>query len=166
MPRVERVKYSDLPIVRVPPVAVSRDCSHETCDAKACAFRKEDLTTTAFNGDSRDDDYLVRKLTVSGGKKRRVRPGLAALREIRKFQKHGELLVPLKPFRRAVREIASDFKLNGDDVRFERAAMEALQHAAEQYLVEMFEHGQLCSIHARRITIKPEDIRLARRIRD
>ena len=41
----------------------------------------------------------------------------------------------------------------------------ALQEAAEAFLVCLFEDTNLCAIHAKRVTIMPKDIQLARRIR-
>ncbi|CAH2073218.1 unnamed protein product, partial [Thlaspi arvense] len=85
-----------------------------------------------------------------------------ALREIRKYQKSTELLIRKLPFQRLVREIAQDFKT---DLRFQSSAVAALQEAAEAYLVGLFEDTNLCAIHAKRVTIMPKDIQLARRIR-
>jgi histone H3 len=90
------------------------------------------------------------------------RPGTVALREIRKFQKSTELLIRKLPFQRLVREIAQDFK---SDLRFQSSAVLALQEASEAYLVGLFEDTNLCAIHAKRVTIMPKDIQLARRIR-
>ena len=39
------------------------------------------------------------------------------------------------------------------------------QEAAEAYIVGLFEDTNLCAIHAKRVTIMPKDIQLARRIR-
>ncbi|CAH2021536.1 unnamed protein product [Acanthoscelides obtectus] len=66
------------------------------------------------------------------------------------------------PFQRLVREIAQDFKT---DLRFQSSAVMALQEASEAYLVGLFEDTNLCAIHAKRVTIMPKDIQLARRIR-
>ena len=44
-------------------------------------------------------------------------------------------------------------------------AVLALQEASEAYLVGLFEDTNLCAIHAKRVTIMPKDIQLARRIR-
>lgn len=82
--------------------------------------------------------------------------------EIRKYQKSTELLIRKLPFQRLVREIAQDFKT---DLRFQSHAVLALQEAAEAYLVGLFEDTNLCAIHAKRVTIMPKDIQLARRIR-
>ena len=49
--------------------------------------------------------------------------------------------------------------------RFQSAAIGALQEASEAYLVGLFEDTNLCAIHAKRVTIMPKDIQLARRIR-
>ena len=66
------------------------------------------------------------------------------------------------PFQRLVREISQDFKPN---LRFQTSAILALQEAAEAYLVGLFEDTNLCAIHAKRVTIMPKDMALARRIR-
>ena len=85
-----------------------------------------------------------------------------ALRQIRKYQKSTELLIRKLPFQRLVREIAQDYKC---DLRFQSTALLALQEAAEAYLVGLMEDTQLCAIHAKRVTIMPKDMQLARRIR-
>ncbi|XP_064610022.1 histone H3, embryonic-like [Liolophura sinensis] len=93
---------------------------------------------------------------ATGGVKKphRYRPGTVALREIRRYQKSTELLIRKLPFQRLVREI-----------RFQSSAVMALQEASESYLVGLFEDTNLCAIHAKRVTIMPKDIQLARRIR-
>jgi len=50
-------------------------------------------------------------------------------------------------------------------IRMQGMAIMALQEAAEGYLVGLFEDTNLCAIHARRVTITPKDMQLARRIR-
>ena len=87
---------------------------------------------------------------------------LVALKEIRKYQKSAELLIKRLPFQRLVREVAQDFKT---DMRFQAAALNALQEAAEAYIVSLFEDTNLCAIHAKRVTILPKDIQLARKLR-
>uniref|UniRef100_A0A1A9UCN8 Core Histone H2A/H2B/H3 domain-containing protein n=1 Tax=Glossina austeni TaxID=7395 RepID=A0A1A9UCN8_GLOAU len=89
-------------------------------------------------------------------------PGTVALREIRRYQKSTELLIRKLPFQRLVREIAQDFKT---DLRFQSSAVMAFQEASEACLVALFEGTNLCAIHAKRVTIMPKDIHLARHIR-
>ena len=49
-------------------------------------------------------------------------------------------------------------------VRFQSTALAALQEAAENFIVGLFEDINLLVVHARRITVMPRDIRLALRI--
>ena len=88
-------------------------------------------------------------------KPRRYRPGTVALQEIRHHQKSTEL--------RLVREIAQD--LGKMSIHFQSGAIIALQEASEAYLVGLLEDSNLCAIHAKRVTIMPKDIQLARPIR-
>jgi histone H3 len=106
----------------------------------------------------------ARKSAPCGGVKKfhRYRPGTVALRQIRQYQKSTELLLRKMPFQRLVREVAQDFK---SSLRFQSSAIRALQEASEAYLVGLFEDTNLCAIHAKRVTIFPKDMQLARRIR-
>ena len=110
------------------------------------------------------------KAPKGGVKKRyRYRPGTVALKQIRQYQKSTELLIRKLPFQRLVLEIANDSEIITSPlcgkVRFQSATIMALQEAAEAYLVGLFEDTNLCAIHAKRVTIMPKDIQLARRIR-
>ncbi|XP_038051975.1 histone H3-like [Patiria miniata] len=98
-----------------------------------------------------------------GRRKHRFRPGTKALLEIRRYQKSTSLLIAKLPFARVVREVASIFSHH--DLMWQAAAIMALQEASEAFLVHLFEDANLCAIHAKRVTIMPKDIQLARRIR-
>ncbi|XP_026460947.1 histone H3.3a-like [Papaver somniferum] len=100
----------------------------------------------------------ARKSTpTTGGVKKphRYRPGTVALREIRKYQKSTELVNSKTPLELLYKK-KPDYTL---------CAVLALQEAAEAYLVGLFEDTNLCAIHAKRVTIMPKDIQLAKRIR-
>ena len=94
-------------------------------------------------------------------KPHRYRAGTVALKDIRHYQGSTALLIRKLPFQRVVREIAQDIKT---DLRFQSAAILCLQEATEAYLVGLLDDANLCAIHARRVTIMPKDIQLARRI--
>ena len=96
--------------------------------------------------------------------KKRWRPGTLALRNIKKYQRSTELLIRKRPFQRLVREITQELR-STIDTRFQSTALEALQEAAEAYIVGLFEDCNLCAIHAGRVTVMPKDMHLARRIR-
>ncbi len=97
------------------------------------------------------------------GTNRRYRPGEKALREIRFYQKNTDLLIRRLPFARLVKEVQSS--LYSKEYRWQASAILALQESAEAHLIGLFEDANLCTIHAKRVTIMPRDIQLARRIR-
>lgn len=96
-------------------------------------------------------------------RRRRYRPGERALREIRFYQRNTDLLIRRLPFARLVKEVQTD--IYRKEYRWQAEAILALQEAAESHLTGLFEDANLCTIHAKRVTIIPKDIQLARRIR-
>ena len=98
-------------------------------------------------------------------KPRRYRPGTVALREIRRYQKTTDLLIPKANFKRLVREILQNLRKNADPFRVKKSAYLALQEAAEAYVVDCMEGANLCAIHAKRTTVKVKDLRLARTLK-
>uniref|UniRef100_A0A6C0BN48 Core Histone H2A/H2B/H3 domain-containing protein n=1 Tax=viral metagenome TaxID=1070528 RepID=A0A6C0BN48_9ZZZZ len=94
-------------------------------------------------------------------KPHRFRPGTVALRQIRKYQKSTDLLLRKLPFQRLIREVAAEYK---EDLRFQATAIEAIQEASENFLVNLYEDGNLLALHASRVTVQPEDLRLAKRL--
>ena len=96
-------------------------------------------------------------------RKRRMRPGERAIREIRQYQSSTDLLLRRLPFARLVREI--QMSMSKIPYRWQGTALLALQEAAEAHLVGLFEDCMLCAAHAKRVTIMPKDMQLARRIR-
>ena len=98
-------------------------------------------------------------------KPRRFRPGTIALREIRKYQKSYDLLIRKLPFQRLVREICQEYsKTLGFDLRFQSTALLALQEGSEAYLVNMFSQCNDICLHTKRVTLKPKDIQLWKRL--
>ena len=94
---------------------------------------------------------------------RRTKPGMRAIREIRHYQKlPGCFAFPRASFRMLIREIGQDFKTG---LRFSSSAFTVLQIATEAYIVGIFQDAQISAIHARRVTIQPKDIQIARRLR-
>lgn len=77
--------------------------------------------------------------------KRRFRPGVAALREIRHFQQGGDLLIPRKRFALLFREVLEGAKI-GTEFRIQKVAFEALQEAAEAHLIGYFEDAYVWSL--------------------
>ena len=82
--------------------------------------------------------------------------------EIRYYQRHVKLLIPLLAFLRLVREVATE--VSSKNFRFQSAAIKALQEGSEVYLIGLLEDSQLCTIHTKRVTLMPKDMKLARRL--
>ena len=95
-------------------------------------------------------------------KTRKYWPGTVALWEIWQFQKSTELLIRKLPFSWLVHEIA--LQVGKTDLHFQGSTIICLQEAAEAYVVGLMEDANLCTIHAKRVTIMPKDIQLAHRI--
>jgi histone H3 len=96
-------------------------------------------------------------------KSRRYRPGTVALREIRRLQTTTTPLLRRAPFRRLVREVSEQYQHKA--VRFQLSAIEAIQEAAEAYVISVLEDANICALHANRVTAMPKDLQLARRLR-
>ena len=84
-----------------------------------------------------------------------------ALREIKKHQETTDLLIKGLPFQRLVRSTAMKYNT---EMRFQRAAIEALQEGSEALLVKLFEITNILASHAKRITILKKDVELAKYI--
>ena len=95
---------------------------------------------------------------------------LEPLGAIRHFQSCYHLLIRKLPFQRLVQELAEEeVRDRGSDrfpggIKFQSDAIMALQESAEVYLVGLFEDTNLAAIHAKRVTIMPKDMVLAKRI--
>ena len=96
----------------------------------------------------------------SQGQTRKRHPGTASLMDIKHYQKYVELLIPLLSFSRLVGEVATE--VSSVDFRFQSAALKALQEGSEAYVVGLLEDSQLCTFHAKRVTLMPKDMQLAR----
>ena len=137
------------------------------------------MSNTPVKGGKQPWKHLSHKLlhlgaTPTGGIKKphHYRPGLVALREIRRYQKSTECLIKRSPFQKLIREISQEYCICPQgpgtpsmQVRFQSTAIAALQEAAENFIVGLFEDVNLLAIHAKRLTVMSRDIRLALRIR-
>ena len=148
-------------------------CPHKSSDKlimrKTNSMARTKQTARVSTGGTAPRKQLASKAArksppSTGGVKKphRFRPGTVALREIRRYQKTTNLLIRKQPFQRLVKEAMADIK---PGFRLQSHALMALQEASEAYLVALFEDTNICAIHAKRVTILPKDMQLARRIR-
>ena len=105
---------------------------------------------------------LRKGIIPTGGIKKphRYQPGMIALREIRRYQR--------SKIQKLIREISQEYRISPDgpgtpsvQVQFQSTAIAALQEAAENFIVGLFEDVNLLAIHARCVTIMSRDIQLA-----
>jgi histone H3 len=105
----------------------------------------------------------VRPAGISSVKKpHRFRAGTVALRKIKKYQKSTDLLLRKLPFQRVVREVAREYK---DDLKFKKSAVLTIQEFTENYITNLMQDTLLCTVHRKAVTVKPDDMALARRVR-
>ena len=109
------------------------------------------------------DRFAVLKLQGGVKKPHRYKPGTVALREIRRYQKSTDTLIPKAPMSRLVSELVEDFK-EDQGFRTTGAARGALEEACSYYSVGVFEDSNLCAIHAGRVGIKEKDMQLAMKL--
>lgn len=96
-------------------------------------------------------------------KRRRRKPGTVALREIKHYQETTSLLIRLLPFARLVKEIGASIGIT--KFQWKASAIQILQIATEAYMTALFEDVNKTAIHAKRVTIRPEDLHLVRGLR-
>ncbi|AYU78161.1 H3V / histone H3 variant [Leishmania donovani] len=134
--------------------------------AVVASHPKKNVASRKMNKKSRSmakkEAKAMRGGTADSKRRRHWRPGTVALREVRKYQHSTEMLIARSPFRRLVKEIMSTFK---DTMHMRHSALEAMQDATESYLVSLLSDANLCTIHAKRVTLYPKDLQLALRLR-
>ena len=132
----------------------------------------------AVKGGKQPHKHMLHKTlkhhSTTGGIKKphRYHPGLLALQEIRRYQQTTDSLIQKTPFNKLIKEISQEYRICPEgpgtpsiQVEFQSTALAALQKAAENYLVGLFEDVNLLAVHAKRVTVILCDIRLALRIR-
>ena len=117
---------------------------------------------------------LLKWTSATGGIKKphRYHPGLLALHEICRYQQSTKSLIRRTPFNKLIKEISQEYRICPEgprtpsvQVRFQSTALAALQEAAKNFLVGLFEGVNLPAVHAKRVTVMPHDIRQVLRIR-
>ena len=159
------------PNLERPSAAVGSDVQERRVPSKPTTKKK------ATKGGKQPCKHMLHKLlkwtSTTGGIKKphRHHPGLLAPREIHRYQQSTKSLIRRTPFNKLIKEISQEYRICPEgpgtpsvQVRFQSPALAALQEAAENFLVGLFEDVNLLAVHAKRVTVMPRDIRLALRI--
>ena len=129
----------------------------------------KDMPKAPMKGGKQPRKHLSHKIlrkgiAPTGGIKKphRYQSGMVALREIRHYQRSTENLIKKTPFPKLIREISQEYRICPDgpgtpsvQVHFQSTAIAALQEAAENFIVGLFEDVNLLAVHARHVTIMP-----------
>ena len=145
----------ELELIRSP----SRSCD-EASNSRALILKEPSPPKRKSQTPKRN---LKSKESAMRFKRGKIQPGLAGLSQRMNQSKQTKTgySIPLAPFQRLVKEITYDMKEN---FRFQSTAIDALREASESMLVNVFEDANMCSLHAKRITLFPTDMKLAIRI--
>ena len=94
---------------------------------------------------------------ANGGVKmpKKYPPGVAALREIRHYQRTVESVIPKAPFTRLIRGCMRAYN---DTARITSEALLALQLQTEAVATEILSDSQLATIHGKRVTVRAKDV--------
>ena len=96
-------------------------------------------------------------------KVKKRKPGTNVDREIKQLQSTTHNLLRLAPFSRLVKETITKMS-GGKSFRVQGEAIQALMQACEAFLIQLFEASYMCTNHAKRVTLKADDMQLVRRI--
>lgn len=97
--------------------------------------------------------------------RRRTRPGIRAIREIRKYQKTTAPLIEKANFMRVLREILQDVNAErggSSAMKMTKSAFDAFREGAETYMVEQFQSANNLALYSGRETIMAKDMRMVR----
>lgn len=126
-------------------------------EIKGAMRRKQNTPKKTAGARKSKKSIKAPKSKATKAPRKKPRAGSKVDRDIARYQRlfHG-LLIPEASMLRLIREIAPS------NIRFQRAAIEALREASERRLVELFQDGNLCAEHAKRKTLMPKDVQLAK----
>ena len=119
-------------------------------------------TTAVKKTAKRTAAKAAKSSSAGAARKRRFRPGTVALRAIHRYQRGTQFLMRKAPFQRLVRGVATNHK---EGLRWQASALAALQEATEAFVVSLLSDGNLCALHAHRVTLMAKDVHLAQRLR-
>ena len=84
----------------------------------------------------------------------------AYVREIKKYQRATDNLVPRAAMHRLIREVAQTHT-QGTSVRFNKEALERIHVEAEEYVRAVLSRANNYTVNAKRCTVRPRDIKAA-----
>ncbi|EGT58667.1 hypothetical protein CAEBREN_07423 [Caenorhabditis brenneri] len=100
--------------------------------------------------------FGTRVTTVPPVVHRKKPRGSVAEKEVKMYQKSTENLIPKAAFARLVKELAQDYMT---PLVFRKDAIDAIQEAAETFIVDLFRKSLIIAKRGNRATITPDDMK-------
>jgi histone H3 len=129
--------------------------------------KKEKKASKSKKAPKTADSAPVGTETDKVKKPHKWRPGTVVQRDIKRLTRSTEPLVPFAPISRCIREVLSSGELNspkGEPLRLSGAAVSALHAAGEDEIIQLLRAGNIFTLHNKRVTIMPKDLRAASKI--
>jgi len=176
-PEVDDMETEALPSPAAVPVAKAVDPRHARApsrvrEARAAAQKTTGKQMTSSKKPSRKSVPTATRVasikTKKNGepvKKRKFKPATVAKREIAKYERSNELLIPKAPFERLVRELLHEAR-DHDTTRLTADALVVLHEVAEHFMTVQMKKYNEAAAHRGRITIKTRDIRHVQKMED
>lgn len=117
-------------------------------------------------GPGKMNGFRAPRIGNQKGKKRRHKPGDAAIKEIKMLQKRTTLELRKKHFQGIVRATCNCNSMNNletfpSGVKWQKEAVQVFQEAFEAELIQVIEFAVINCLHAKRVTTNPKDTQLA-----
>ena len=145
--------------------------SKSTVILKDSGSSKSDSQNDKKNGEKKRRPLTIKNIKV--GKNNRTKTGkvksnIKTLFEIQHYQETTQQLISKAPFLRLVKQVSDEITEEkfGKSFKWRSEAVDVIQDASESFLVELFEKMNVCASHAKRITIKPNDLHTTLRVND
>lgn len=161
--------------LRLRPIAKREFISRRRYNRRLMAMRQNQQANSRANITGQPP--MARQYGVGSGKgglKRMAQVhgrSLLPYHAIRQAQRTPECSIPMAAFMRIVKEIFNDLKREKEREneslrveRFQMAAARALRDISEAFIVDRLETSFLFTTHARRVTLMPKDMALAKRL--
>merc|ERR1711954_147925 len=93
--------------------------------------------------------------------KSRLKQQMKPILSVKNFEETTQYVIQRKAFQYLIRDLT---RKRNTELKFQKAAIDALLEASKVYLVRLFEITTMLANHAKRTTVIPKDVHLAKTI--
>jgi histone H2A len=106
-------------------------------------------------------EFLIKKKPKTETKNKKIKPGTIAIKEIKKYQKNGNLILARTPFERLVRLLFDKNSVTGENYKISKDVFTVIQYYIEQNIIQSLRMANLISIHSGHTKLTDKDILLS-----